>query len=844
MAIPDPSNRSTDAAWITPMLILNNIYKTFGGIHALSGVSFDLRQGEIHALVGENGAGKSTLIKIITGAYSADAGTIQVDNQVYDSLSPEQARKLGIGVVYQEFNLLPELSVAENIFLAAPPMGRFGLIDLNERVKISSQLLARVGARENINPNELVKNLTVGEQQLVEITKALSLDARILIMDEPSAVLPSRDLDRLFGVIKALRAEGRGIIYISHRMNEIFEIADRVTVLKDGKSMATKDIADTNDADLVRLMVGRSLTDMYPPPDVQPGEVVLDVQDLCIEGTVFDVNLRVRASEVVGLAGLGGSGRTTVCRALVGLAKVHSGNASYLGRPTPRTPGEAAKAGLVLVPEDRKAFGLVLNQTMRFNLALPNLQKFQRSGILSGQLEKKAVHHIIDDLQIRPALPEVTAENLSGGNQQKIVVGKWLLTNPKLVIFDEPTRGVDVGAKAEIYQRIRELTRQGMGVIMASSELPELIGMCDRILVFHEGRVVGELARPDFSEEAIMHFATATHLANAQKDVDTSKYKKAGPYVIAALQQDVSNGWGLTYNLTVQAFGNELLKQGVLAKPLLLSATNDAQKQLSDLAAFIEQKPDAVVIDPLDRLAARAVIKQALMDGIPVVLCANGIDGEDFTAHVDIDFYQAGFASADGLANLLGGNGKVVLFNGIEGADSTVMWRKAALDAFSKHPGIEVIAEEYAQWDVATAKQKMTALRETYPQIDGIWAGGGEMALGAAQAYVAVNQPAPKFGMVNVPNGVLRLAKEGKLQFVGMPDPPAMSRYGLQTALDILQGKPMKKFTNISTLLEGAEMIDNTSFEKWYVPELNDEFIPPATVDVHYYLEGGFGRQS
>ncbi len=850
MPISDPANPPAGQESLSDsMLVLTDIYKTFGGIHALSGVSFDLRKGEIHALVGENGAGKSTLIKVITGAYTADQGTIQIDGRSYDSLNPEQARNLGIGAVYQEFNLLPELTVAENIYLAAPPLGRFGLIKLNERAQHASQLLARLGARENINPNELVKNLTVGEQQLVEITKALSLNARILIMDEPSAVLPSRDLDRLFAVIRSLRAEGCGIIYISHRLNEIFEIADRVTVLKDGKSMATKNVAETNDAELVRLMVGRSLTDMYPPPDVQPGEVLIEVQNLCIEDTVYDVNFSVRKSEVVGLAGLGGSGRTTVCRSLVGLAKIRSGNVIYLGRPVPRNPGSAAKAGLVLVPEDRKAFGLVLNQTMRFNLALPNLLKFQRGGMLQSKLEKSAVLNIIDNLQIRPALPNVTAENLSGGNQQKIVVGKWLLTNPKLVIFDEPTRGVDVGAKAEIYQRIRELTRQGMGVIMASSELPELIGMCDRILVFHEGRVVGELDRPEFSEEAIMHLATATHLAHAQQDVDTSKYKKEGPYVIAALQQDSSNGWGLTYNVTIQAYGEELQKQGILSRALLCSATNDAQKQEADLLKFLEQKPDAIVIDPLDRLALRAVLKAALIAGIPVVLCANSIDGEDFTVHVDIDFYEAGYASAEGLANLLGGKGNVVLFNGIQGADSTMVWRKAALEAFGKHPEIKVIAEEYAHWDVALARQKMEALMKTFPQIDGVWAGGGEMALGAAQAFIEApgfmegGPTLPKFGMVNVPNGILRLAKEAKVQFVGMPDPPAMSRYGLQTALDILHGKPMKKFIHIKSLMQVGELFDHTSVDKWYEPELDDEFIPPATVDIHYYLEGGLKRQ-
>jgi ABC-type sugar transport system ATPase subunit len=497
------------------ILSIKNIHKTFGGIHALSNVSFDLNQGEVHALVGENGAGKSTLIKIITGAYTPDAGLIEISGTEYESLSPTLSRRLGIGAVYQEFNLLPELSVAENIFLEKQPLRKTGLIDTARRSRDAYHFLERLGANTHIDPNELVKNLTVGEQQIVEIAKALAMNAHILIMDEPSAVLPSADLDRLFGVVKALRAEGHGIIYISHRLNEIFEIAQRVTVLKDGQTMATLNVADTTRPELIRLMVGREMTDMYPTKDNTPGEVLLEASGLCVEGTVFNVNFQVRAGEVLGMAGLGGSGRTTVCRTLVGLGKIRSGQVTYCGQPAPRSPSAAAAKGLVLIPEDRKTFGLVLNQSVRFNIALPNLLQFQKAGLLRPKTEESAVRQIIADVQIKPDAPNLTAENLSGGNQQKVVVGKWLLANPRLVIFDEPTRGIDVGAKAEIYQRIHDLTRRGVGVIMASSELPELIGMCDRIIVFHEGRLVGELARADFSEEAIMQLATATTAGTA-----------------------------------------------------------------------------------------------------------------------------------------------------------------------------------------------------------------------------------------------------------------------------------------------------------------------------------------
>ena len=492
------------------ILALIDIRKTFGGIHALAGVSFDLKRGEVHALVGENGAGKSTLIKTITGAYIPDAGTIQIGNVTYDALTPEQASQLGVGVVYQEFNLLQDMSVAENIYLKTPPMGRFGLIDLKTRANQAYNLLERLGAHKNINPNELVKNLTVGEQQIVEIAKALATDAHILIMDEPSAVLPSRDLDRLYTVIHALRDEGRGIIYISHRLNEIFDLADRVTVLKDGQTMATKNIADTNNDDLVKLMVGRELTDMYPPVDSELGDVLLDVRNLCIEKTVFDINFQVKAGEIVGLAGLGGSGRTTIARAIVGLADVDSGEISYFGQPARMKPAWAARAGVVLIPEDRKSYGLILDQSMRFNITLPNLPQLERWRIILRRNEWDPVVSAIEEVQVRPADPELACGNLSGGNQQKVVLAKWLMARPKVIVFDEPTRGIDVGAKAEIYLRMREISRQGVGIIMASSDLPELLGMSDRILVMYEGRMVGEVSRAEASEEAIMRLATAT----------------------------------------------------------------------------------------------------------------------------------------------------------------------------------------------------------------------------------------------------------------------------------------------------------------------------------------------
>jgi ABC-type sugar transport system ATPase subunit len=501
-------SESTDKNTI---LTLKNIQKTFGGIHALAGVSFDLREGEVHALVGENGAGKSTLIKTISGAYSPDGGTITVKGKEYNVLTPNQARELGIGVVYQEFNLLQDMPVSENIFLTTPPMGKCGLIDSKKRAEQAYRLLERLGAHKQIDPNELVKNLTVGEQQIVEIAKALAIDARILIMDEPSAVLPSRDMDRLYKVIRALREEGRAIIYISHRLDEVFELADRITVLKDGESVGTKQVTELDEDELVRMMVGRELTDMYPPNStIESGETLLDVHNLCIENTVFDINFQVRAGEIVGLAGLGGSGRTTIARALVGLAKINSGEIAYFGQVARMTPASAARAGVVLIPEDRKSFGLILDQSNRFNITLPNLTQFERCKMIFKRYEWGPVMRALEDLGVRPPNPELDSGSLSGGNQQKVVLAKWIMAHPKVIIFDEPTRGIDVGAKAEIYARMREIAEQGVGIIMASSDLPEVLGMSDRVLVLHEGRMAGELSRAEASEEAIMKLAATS----------------------------------------------------------------------------------------------------------------------------------------------------------------------------------------------------------------------------------------------------------------------------------------------------------------------------------------------
>jgi len=355
--------------------------------------------------------------------------------------------------------------------------------------------------------------------------------------------------------------------------------------------------------------------------------------------------------------------------------------------------------------------------------------------------------------------------------------------------------------------------------------------------------VIAIINSPEVNEAALASDYSQAILADANTAVDSSEFQKEGPYLIAVSQQDASNGWGNTYNITMSAYGQQLADEGVLSEPPLTAVTNDANQQISDIENFIEQQPDAIVVEPLGRAASTTVIKRAINAGIPVVLCANGIEGEDFTSRVDIDFYEVAYKSGVGLAELMGGEGKVVVFNGIAGVDSTETWQAAALDALSNYPDIEIIATEYAQWNIATAKQKMEAIMAANPEIDGVWAGGGEMALGAGLAFEDAGIEPPKFAMVNVPNGFLRLAQEYGYEFVGSPDPPSMARYCLQTAVDILQGKEVTKFISLPTLMEGAEPYDNTDFVQWYVPELNDDFIPPATVDIQNYIDSGFERK-
>jgi ribose transport system ATP-binding protein len=487
------------------LLEMKDIGKSFPGVKALEGVSLTVREGQVHALLGENGAGKSTLIKILSGAYSRDEGEIFFDGKPAAIRGPEDAQALGISTIYQEFNLAKDLTVAENIFLGHLPTKGF-TVDWETVRARSKEILDRLGATFGVDT--IVGTLSVAEQQLVEISKSLNRKTRILVMDEPSAVLGEGDLERLFQVVRSLQAHGIGVIYISHRMREIFELADEVTVLKDGRYVGTRHVAEVDMDQLVRMMIGRDLKDVYPKRQPKLGEVLLEVKNLKRSKLVHDVSFQLRAGEIVGFSGITGSGRTEVVRAVFG-ADPHEAEIKVCGKPyKARSPKEAIGRGIALVTEDRKRQGLLLQQDVTLNTTISGLKQFCKSGIIQRKLENAQVQKMIQQLRIKTPNAQFIVVNMSGGNQQKVILARWLSVDTKILIMDEPTRGIDVGSKAEIYQIMDELTKQGVGIIMISSELPEILGMSDRIMVMREGKLVKELSRSEASEEVIMGFCS------------------------------------------------------------------------------------------------------------------------------------------------------------------------------------------------------------------------------------------------------------------------------------------------------------------------------------------------
>jgi rhamnose transport system ATP-binding protein len=491
---------------MTALLDLEGISKSFPGVRALEDVHFNASAGEVHALVGENGAGKSTLIKIISGVHRPDSGTMRMDGAEVDFGSPHEAQAAGIATMYQELSLYPELSVAENMFMGHAPMrrvGRLQIVDWKAMNARAKEVLASLDIH-GLDPGRKVGTLNVGNRQRVEIAKALTINAKVLIMDEPTAALTESDVEQLFRIVRLLKDHGVAVIYISHRLVEVFQLADRVTVLRDGRFVDSKPVAETTEADLIRMMVGRTITELFPKLPTEIGADVLEVRDLTRLPHTKSVSFRVRSGEIVGMAGLVGSGRSETAQVVFGIRSADSGDVLIDGKQASITsPGQAMKLGIAYVPEDRGTQGLVREMRIRENISMAVLGSMTRFGVVDRASERRLGQAMITQLQIVATSGEQVVNKLSGGNQQKVVVGKWLASKPRLLIVDEPTRGVDVGAKAEIHRLMSELAQQGLGILMISSELPEVLGMSDRILVMRGGRLVAEFSRAEATQDNV-----------------------------------------------------------------------------------------------------------------------------------------------------------------------------------------------------------------------------------------------------------------------------------------------------------------------------------------------------
>jgi rhamnose transport system ATP-binding protein len=489
------------------VLELSEVVKSFGAVVALRSASLRLQAGSIHALIGENGAGKSTLVKIVAGLYRRDAGEFRLDGEDVDFTSTAQSKAAGVAVIYQEPTLFPDLSVTENIFMGRQLTGRFGRIDRKAMRHEVERLFTRLGVV--IDPDRPAEGLSIADQQVIEIAKAVSLDAKVLIMDEPTAALSGVEAERLFAIARSLRDEGRGLIFISHRFDEVFALCDTVTVMRDGSYIATTPIAETTPGELVRQMVGREVTELFPKQETVVGEPLLEVEGLTSPGVFHDISFTVRAGEIVGLAGLVGAGRSEVARAVFGVDQYREGSVTLKGRRIRRgRPTEAMRAGLALVPEDRRKQGLVIDSGVGRNITMAIRRELSRFGLITTGLENRAARVWASRLEVKSYALDTVAATLSGGNQQKVVLAKWLATKPDVLIVDEPTRGIDVGTKSEVHRLLSELAGQGMGILMISSELPEVLGMADRVLVMREGRITAEIDRADATSENVMFAAT------------------------------------------------------------------------------------------------------------------------------------------------------------------------------------------------------------------------------------------------------------------------------------------------------------------------------------------------
>lgn len=745
---------------------LTGVVKSFGANRVLHGVDFDVRHGEVHALIGGNGAGKSTLMKILQGVYAPDSGTIEVDGKPVQFQSSNDARANGIGMIFQEFSLVPSLTVAQNIFLGHEPRGPGGLLDDRESARRARLLFNQMEV--DIDPNASVTELSTGYRQLTEIAKALSQDARVLIMDEPNSTLAKAETQALFGIIRRLKQQGIAIIYITHRMEEVYEIADRITVLRDGRRIVTEDVADLSLPKLIEHIVGRKVEDalLWRPRKVdRTGVPLLRVQNLTAGDRVQGMTFDLYRGEIVGVAGLVGSGRSELVRAIFGIDHVDGGEVEMNGRPVKlKSAGQAVKAKLALVPEDRRIQGLILDHSIRDNLLLPILDLLRRFGLVQDEQGDKVVDSYVKELSIKTDSIRKQAGFLSGGNQQKVVIAKWLATKPDVLMMDEPTVGVDIGTKAEIVDMIRNLADSGKGIIVISSELPELLAVSDRIIVLRGGIVYRVLDRADIDShmaegdqvrigvaEEILHriiqgesqvagtgphgetATPASQIELSAEEIERIKALKATAAIVFHYKSD----WTQAQLAGLQA---QFARMGVEVIAVT-DAGFKAATQVDDIDRILAHKPNIIVAIPTDPAATAEAFSRAAASGVKLVFMDNVPDGmqpgRDYVSVVSGDNNGAGEASAYILADSLGGSGKVgVIFHGADFFVTKQRYEKLK-ETLAKHfPGIQVVAEAAVSGpDFRGEAEKVAAsMLDRHRDLNGIWAAWDELAEGVVAA--------------------------------------------------------------------------------------------------------------
>ncbi|GAB4380728.1 MAG: hypothetical protein Kow00121_37560 [Elainellaceae cyanobacterium] len=706
---------------------MKDIVKSFNGNLVLHGVDFELRPGEVHALMGGNGAGKSTLMKILQGVYTADGGEVRVNGKPVVIRSPQDAKNAGISMVFQEFSLIPTLTVAQNIFLAHEPRSGMGLLNDREAEDRAHALFNEMNV--DIDPRARVSRLSTGYWQLTEIAKALSQNVRVLILDEPTAALAASETQALFNLIRTLKVRGISIIYISHRMEEIFQIADRVTVMRDGQRVLTASTAELTMPQLVELIVGRKMEQSFTWEERsidRSGAPLLEVRHLNAGLRVQDVSFQLYAGEILGLAGLMGSGRTELLRALFGIDRIQSGEVTVRGRSvTIHDPEDALKAGICLVPEDRRAQGLVLNHTVKDNTLLPLLNRLERNGIIDDREGNRLVQSYVDSLQIKTDSIHKVVRLLSGGNQQKVVLAKWLASQPDILLMDEPTAGVDIGAKTEIRDVIRNLADQGKGVIVVSSEFTELLALADRVLVIRSGMVTQEINRRNIENEETLEQAVQRTSA---KEVQLSSVQLEQIRAMKATAAIVMHYSGDDWSAAQIAGLKEQFTQMGIEVIAVTDAHFDPQQQIADLESVLTKHPNIIVSIPTDSVVTADAYRKAAAQGVKLVFMDNVpqglIQGSDYVSVVSSDNYGNGVISAHLMAENIQEQGAIALI--YHAADYHVTRQR--YDAFKRtiqesYPNIQIVAEQGIQGlnFAAEAEQAATTMLARHPELKGIW---------------------------------------------------------------------------------------------------------------------------